>query len=390
MPTQTIPATLTYQWYYAQSATYKSGSTTSNYTRRNRTWSNYASYNSRLKKALLPTQSYTDYQEQQECTVGTMIIPGGYQSFVVGSRSPILSLSDAHVEECLSQAISNAAQKVGDYTVDLGVVAGEMSKTAKMFVNAAKTLARAGSQVRKGQFSRAADTLGISLPGRVHRRRSFSQNWLEYRYGWRTLMMDVEGAVKQCANLCVSKPTIACAKSTIKAKWKTERTGYQGIFTATTPVVGTVVSKTDWNCGASITYRYVVESEIASTANSLGLVNLGTLVWELVPYSFVVDWFTNVGSVIQNMGSFTGKQCVDGTRCRYIGADCRNYDVGTMQPLSGPWALITPKTRSTSRSVSRAFQRESIKFLSVVPRLNIDLNLLRGFDAASLLMRFLH
>lgn len=48
-------------------------------------------------------------------------------------------------------------------------------------------------------------------------------------------------------------------------------------------------------------------------ATYLGLNDFGRLAWELVPYSFVVDWFTDLGSSVSSMGAFNGPAAyVDG------------------------------------------------------------------------------
>jgi hypothetical protein len=41
-------------------------------------------------------------------------------------------------------------------------------------------------------------------------------------------------------------------------------------------------------------------------AEQLGLANPASIAWELVPFSFVVDWFTNYGSVIGGLSSWAG------------------------------------------------------------------------------------
>jgi hypothetical protein len=78
------------------------------------------------------------------------------------------------------------------------------------------------------------------------------------------------------------------------------------------------------------TYLWKVESEVSKVAvklygridpnsnglrtlNQLGLLNPASLVWELVPWSFVVDWFCPIGPVLNAMTAPAGLTFVTGT-----------------------------------------------------------------------------
>lgn len=389
MGTQVVNDSLAIPWWYqVRSNPPRSGTTLDNYVARSRTWSCMANYNSRLKKALLPTQAYVDSQWKKEATPAFVYYDGVLWSFYLGTRLPVFNLSHGRVEDCLNKAIASAASKVGNYTFDLGVTAAQGKETAQMVLRAAQNLARAAGLVKRGHFLAAAQHLGIGLPGRVNPRRSFHKNWLEYRYGWRTTMMDVDGAVRALAESCIAKPIYAYSSSVMKDEWRQTETGFQGVFGSYDKVFGSTTSLRDWSCGASITYKYVVTNSWGSSANSLGLVNLATLAWEVIPYSFVVDWFGNIGTVIQNLGSFTGKTLADGTRCRWIQCDSRESvtNITVTNNRKQPSAV---KGVPRSRSTMRLFDRSKIDFLSPTPHFSLEMNWMRGIDAVSLLIPFL-
>jgi hypothetical protein len=41
-------------------------------------------------------------------------------------------------------------------------------------------------------------------------------------------------------------------------------------------------------------------------ADQLGLVNPASFIWEAIPFSFLVDWFANVGEFLSNLYPFPG------------------------------------------------------------------------------------
>lgn len=61
------------------------------------------------------------------------------------------------------------------------------------------------------------------------------------------------------------------------------------------------------------------------TLNQLGLMNPLALAWELVTFSFVIDWFLPIGPVLNAMSAPTGLLFVDGSISNRISASA-NYE----------------------------------------------------------------
>lgn len=90
-------------------------------------------------------------------------------------------------------------------------------------------------------------------------------------------------------------------------------------------------------------------------ANQLGIVNPLSVAWELTPWSFLVDWFVNVGDCIGAMSDLFGVQLVDPYTTRYRVAvsheedkwnekNCEYSSIGVSRELgiSGPSLIIRP------------------------------------------------
>ncbi len=60
------------------------------------------------------------------------------------------------------------------------------------------------------------------------------------------------------------------------------------------------------NVSATISSRVRVDNPNLFLASRLGLTNPAAVAWELVPYSFVVDWFVNVGDYLNQFSEFHG------------------------------------------------------------------------------------
>lgn len=51
---------------------------------------------------------------------------------------------------------------------------------------------------------------------------------------------------------------------------------------------------------------------------SFGLINPAVLAWELIPFSFVVDWFAPIGNTLDALDAGVGVQFLSGTRTDHI------------------------------------------------------------------------
>jgi len=71
--------------------------------------------------------------------------------------------------------------------------------------------------------------------------------------------------------------------------WKFRRVGYKGTFSASTKLIQKLEGLSD------------MSSNIKAYAAALGLNNPAAIVWEAIPYSFVVDWFFKVGKLLNSL-----------------------------------------------------------------------------------------
>lgn len=171
-----------------------------------------------------------------------------------------------------------------------GVALGEIGQTLKMLRSPAQALRRGFDDY----FTSLKKVKRIRKP--VERRRALSETWLEYSFGWTPLINDI----KEGYEVLKAKSDYN-ARNRIFGADKTE-SSTSGFLTTISAGInqfdlfGSRVSSVD------VKYYGSCASWVADkfSARSLGLdlSNFLPTAWELIPWSFVVDYFTNVGEVI--------------------------------------------------------------------------------------------
>lgn len=146
----------------------------------------------------------------------------------------------------------------------------------------------------------------IPLPDRIRKwSKDLSNLWLEYHFGWAPLLGDIHNA----CDVLKSNPPAQRVTATGKAMY--EFTRGRGAWDWST--VGLYETK------AKISAEVYVSNANLALANQLGLVNPVSVAWEVVPFSFLVDWFIPVGKFLASwtdMLGYTVRYAFNTTYCR--------------------------------------------------------------------------
>lgn len=121
-----------------------------------------------------------------------------------------------------------------------------------------------------------------------------SDLWLEFHFGWVPLVKDIGAAID-----VLQKPF-----NPVAAKGRGKATATSG--SKPSPLSYGVSDTHKWTSRVQLIAEVHVSNPNLYLANQLGLVNPAIVVWELVPFSFVVDWFTNVSSFLSQCTEFMG------------------------------------------------------------------------------------
>lgn len=189
---------------------------------------------------------------------------------------------------------SKLVQQARAHSFNMGVAAAEGAKTASMVVSTLRSIGRAVISLKHGDIAGAARHLGTTKathPKKAPKSlesKDIANKWLELQYGWLPLLSDVHEAASAFADKAdkARSHTIkACVMS------KTRSSSY---------LKGNYMTTAD--ATRSLAYKVTLK-ETMDQARSLGLLSPMTIAWEIVPYSFVVDWFCPVGSYLDNLSN---------------------------------------------------------------------------------------
>jgi hypothetical protein len=184
------------------------------------------------------------------------------------------------------KALSRLSEKAKGHSFNLGVFAAEMNKTATLAASTLQKLAKSVMALKRGDFATAARQLGARPKQSKLKSKDISGRWLELQYGWIPLVDDCFEAAK-AAEAISNGPR----SSTVYASAKDVR------------ILGpSVVGPIQWSERhfRRTSYTYEMYEEMTA-ARQLGLLDPATVLWEILPYSFVVDWFVPIGTYLDNL-----------------------------------------------------------------------------------------
>lgn len=234
----------------------------------------------------------------QETHVGSLINMGGFG--VTCQPWDYTLVTEAEIDALLS---------VKDSKINLGVAYAEAGKTADMISGKVLQLAKAYRQARKGNFRGAAKTLG----GRG--KQKTASNWAELQWGWLPVVSDIVGGAQALAETQSPAGWLITGKGNSTRRFKES-------FLQTRAGVECLI-ETQESMGAFVRLDFLPGNDFFEALKSLGLGNPAEIAWELVPYSFVVDYLWPIGDWLSSLDASVGLTFLSGSvtrRCEKTGS----------------------------------------------------------------------
>lgn len=229
-----------------------------------------------------------------------------------------------------NRLITECKIKIGNRQVNYGESLGEARTTIEHLARTSLTVLKAYKAIRRGNVRYAARLLGIT-PKKLRNGETISSRWLEYSYAWLPLVNDVYDSAKLFQNGLKAKPPI------VSAVRQLENSGGYNYASPYALMQGSV--STRHRC--KLWYR--VSSPTVDYLHQLGLINPAEVAWAVVPFSFVVDWFLPIGSLLEASSATMGLTFIDGciSSVGEISASgLHTASPGNPFPLEGGWTWI--------------------------------------------------
>jgi hypothetical protein len=228
-------------------------------------------------------------------------------------------LSDRQVYSSRNDALSKFYKRARNNSFETIPFVGELGESVRMIGDRAHRISTSmeeiysPKQLNKTSWYRPlkqARPMSLSqrlAPSLRKHVRAKSDYWLEAVYGWSPLLNDVKNGAEAFAQY-VEEDGIIGDRSTISSgrgsRDQFEATGITGLINLPFAQFKAYVTKTitfENKFGASSSPVMANQGVVNYVRDRLGLQWQDVLpgVWELVPYSFVVDYFTNVGDVVE-------------------------------------------------------------------------------------------
>lgn len=219
--------------------------------------------------------------------------------------------------------INRLYSKIRDVDFNALVSIAEGARALDMIGDRAYQLYKAYSAARRFDVAGLSQALGIgrtkgrkvptfdlsliskTRPPRVPRlnpekAKALSDLWLEYQYGWRPLIADIFNAAEDLPKAYSNKDLKVDVR--VRGSHETRNSVPNARFVGI-PTSSIGLWLTD-NCVAIKRIQYVARIHGSiRVAETTGVLNPASVAWELVPFSFIVDWILPIGDYIANLGT---------------------------------------------------------------------------------------
>lgn len=217
-------------------------------------------------------------------------------------------------------AYENLQGQLGD-TAGWAENFAQIGKSRQMFVERSVQAANFFGNMRRGMFHHAAKALRTPVPSRVSHKKALSQNILEFEYGLKPLISDLQSSLGVMTSDVHPRRIIGRSNDYIQVV--TVNSGF-GYFEKT-------VSK--GKVGVRIYADVKILNPNLFLGQQLGLFDLA-LPWKLMPFSFIVDWFVNVEQVVSSLGDGFAVTMTNG-HYSWKGESSTNRETRTEYQISG-------------------------------------------------------
>lgn len=216
-----------------------------------------------------------------------------------------------------NEAVTKALNELADQKANIGENLATFRQTLQLVRSPLSTLVK---QVNKAYQTKAwRPYLKLEYRELVKLLKDFNGGkgldgaaaaYLQYAYGWKPLMQDIHGII-ELAKESGKKPLLLNGYGVSKQAGQTKRLVFDNYSQNSRTSLGPLQASSKHACSlwASIDPNYSGTRAL----NQLGLLNPLSLGWDIMPWSFVIDWVLPIGPVLSALTASAGLNFVDGS-----------------------------------------------------------------------------
>lgn len=295
-----------------------------------------------------PTAGPTEWKE----SLIWGVIPRGFSS---NSIVPVSPGDITAVDNAAKIAIARKIKKI-NRQMQGGVFLGELIETIHMVRNPARALREGLDDYLYALKQRRRRATQSAAARNTILTQTLRETWLEHSFGWSPLLHDIDDGMKALADL--TGPNSRAPAERVYAErdgiWASGTTDEQINIPGSVPPIWvhrTAVRK------YSVRYYGMVKTVPPKSSPfrhfGVSLSDFAPTVWELVPWSFLVDYFANIGDIIDCATvqradiAWLNRGTSDTFSCRYV-----PFTTAAWKPFtyvsSSPMELTTKSVERTA------------------------------------------
>lgn len=227
-----------------------------------------------------------------------------------------------------NRATTEVLGKVTQGNFNLGVALAEARSTASQLSTQTIALIKAYTAARRGNWRQALRYLALN-ENRKFNSKSVASRWLELQFGWMPLLSDIQGAYEM-----LTKVHLRAFMPMRAVRQVGQNVSLSGRFT-----YPSASYKSTCNISRRIVIWFYINDARLAWLSSLGILNPLGIVWEKVPFSFLVDWLLPVGNMLEGLTAPVGCSYQSGTVTDVISGE----STITADDIIG-WDTVRPAT----------------------------------------------
>jgi len=250
--------------------------------------------------------------------------------------------------EMINEAVTKALNKIADQKANIGEDLATFRQTVKLFRNPTESLLKSLKEAWNDKSLRPFLSRSLREIRRDGPAVPAARRYLEYVYGWRPLMQDLYGVY-----VLAKQQSLLAMLLSGEGKAKRHLGGGTSQFHDFSNATTTKWTETSEDARAICKLYGRIDPNHAGlhTLQQLGLLNPLSLGWELVSWSFVVDWFVPIGPVLNALTAPAGLSFITGTK------SVKSTFSGTYENWRDPFGNLITETRATGTAFSNTYAR---------------------------------